>query len=104
MQLLEKTKLRQFIRRPDGKLVRFYLTVPLMLTAATAAQPLGPPDNNHILRAEYKDTFTIDRVTKDNEEDRHPIRYNDNGVPDLRPLNPVSNFFKENKKHFIHVF
>ena len=67
MQLLEKTKLRQFIRRPDGKLVRFYLTVPLMLTAATAAQPLGPPDNNHILRAEYKDTFTIDRVTKDNE-------------------------------------
>ena len=50
VQMLENTKVRQFIRRPDGKLVRLYLTLPLMLTARNAPQPLDPPHNNDILR------------------------------------------------------
>jgi len=100
VQMLENTKVRQFIRRPDGKLVRLYLTLPLMLTARNAPQPLDPPHNNDILRAEYKDTFTAVRVNKDNteEEDKHAIRYYSNGVPDLKPLNPVSNLFK------VHIY
>jgi len=93
-QLLEHTKMRQFIRRPDGKLVRFFLSVPLVIASTTSQQPLPAPPPDSIIRPEYTDTLTKDRVRKGDSEGT-PFTYNTSGVPDTHPLNPVNNFFQD---------
>ncbi|XP_023338824.1 uncharacterized protein LOC111709401 [Eurytemora carolleeae] len=63
---LEGNKIRQFIRRPDGKLVRFFLDVPFIITSS---KPLESID------------LDISQCS---------------GIPDVAPLNPVAGLQEEN--------
>jgi hypothetical protein len=63
---LEGSKIRQFIRRPDGKLVRFYLNVPFVITSA------NPLQNIDMEQSQYS------------------------GVPDVSPLDPLAGLKEEN--------
>jgi len=93
-QMIEDTKMRQFIRRPDGKLVRFFLSVPLIIASTNSQHPVPAPPPDSIIRPDYTDTFTKDRVEK-GESEATPFVYKSCGIPDTYPLNPVNNFFKD---------
>jgi len=67
--LLEDSRVRQFIRRPDGKLVRYDLSVPVMITAKHRLNKI-PPIEHH--------------------SDIQNLK-----VPDMTPVNPVGPYFKE---------
>jgi len=66
--LLEDSRVRQFIRRPDGKLVRYDLSVPAMITAKQGLNQMSQKVKLEMVNSQ---------------------------VPDMSPVNPVGAYFKE---------
>eukprot|EP00088_Acartia_fossae_P031293 TRINITY_DN3219_c0_g1_i14.p1 TRINITY_DN3219_c0_g1~~TRINITY_DN3219_c0_g1_i14.p1 ORF type:complete len:481 (-),score=83.57 TRINITY_DN3219_c0_g1_i14:71-1513(-) len=93
-QLLEKSMIRQFLTRQDGKLIRFFMTYPLILTTKSPLAQYSAPQPENIQGLSPMQT-SLQKPSSNPLKDVQVCQYKSDGVPDMSPLDPIASLFKD---------